>query len=57
MGKGNSYAELYRQMESSGYEDKCLGTMEGTRAESREKFKATKTFPLVTCIALMNMVV
>lgn len=47
MGKGNSYAELYRQTESSGYEETRGGTVEGTRAESREKFKATKTFPLV----------
>lgn len=42
MGKGNSYAELYRQTESSGYEDTRGGTVEGTRAESRESSRPPK---------------
>lgn len=42
MGKGSSYAELYRQTESSS-----VGQQWKARADSREKFKATKTLPLV----------
>lgn len=54
MGKGNSYAVLYRQ--SSGYEDGRGGNSGRQRAESR-KVQGHQDISFGTCIALMNMVV